>query len=67
MTCLGSEQVIQMQSFSFRYGTKLRIEVDTFGVYVVAGGREFFWQAGLGLRNLTLCSAPDRAMVVIGA
>lgn len=56
-----------MQSFSFRYGTKLRIEVDTFGVYVVAGGREFFWQAGLGLRNLTLCSAPDRAMVVIGA
>lgn len=54
-----------MRSFFLQFGPHFRMEVDTFGIYVVAGAREFFWQAGLGVRNFALCTLQDRDLSMV--
>lgn len=55
-----------MNGFAAQLGSRFRIELDNFGLYVVSGEREFFWQFGLGLRNFSLCTAKDRELVAVG-
>lgn len=55
-----------MSGFSGQVGSKIRFELDGYGLYVVAGEREFFWQFGLGLKNFALCTVRDRELVSVG-
>ncbi|MGV7029552.1 hypothetical protein [Methylobacterium symbioticum] len=55
-----------MNGFSGQIGSQIHFELDGFGLYVVAGEHEFFWQFGLGFRNFALCTVRDREMVAVG-
>ena len=55
-----------MKAILSQAGSEFRFEIDSFGIYVVVGDREFFWQFGLGLKNFSLFALRDREMIVIG-
>ncbi len=59
-------EVLLMNGFSGQIGSQIHFELDGFGLYVVAGEHEFFWQFGLGFRNFALCTVRDREMVAVG-